>query len=117
MIRCPLFGGQQITGCVSLAPWIWGICMAPTISPDMLHVVVAYANPLRWQNRLARQLEIEKHMVASGVQLTTGECAYGERPLELVGNDAINRVQVRAKTMVWNKENLINIGISSIPEA
>jgi len=82
---------------------------------DLLHVVTVLANPLRWQSRLKLHQQFEQHMLDSGVRLTTVECAYGERPFELAPNPAINRVQVRAKTLVWNKENLLNVGISRLP--
>ena len=80
-----------------------------------LHVVTAFANPVRWVSRLAAHQAFEQHMLDSGVHLTTVECAYGERPFELPDHPHINRVRVRAKTLVWNKENLINIGISRLP--
>jgi len=83
--------------------------------PSLLHVVAAYANPMRWASRLTLQQGFERHMQAQGVCLTTVECAYGERPFELADDPAINRVRVRAKSIVWNKENLINIGISRLP--
>jgi len=84
--------------------------------PELLHVVAVFANPIRWKNRLAVHKEFEQHMLDSGVRLTTVECAYGERPFELTDHEGrINRVHVRAKTLVWNKENLINIGISRLP--
>jgi hypothetical protein len=84
---------------------------------DMLHVFVAYANPLRWANRLKAHREFEAHMLASGVKLTTIECAYGERPFELADRRGVHRVRARARTMVWNKECLLNIGIRRVPDA
>lgn len=83
---------------------------------ELLDVVCVYSNPVRWESRLNRHLEFEKHMLDSGVRLTVVECAYGERPFELPDdNPKINRVRVRAKTMTWNKECLINIGVSRLP--
>lgn len=84
---------------------------------SLLHVVAVYFNPMRWQSRKALEMAFEQHMLDSGVSLTTVECAYGERPFELPVTAGINRVQVRAKTLAWNKENLMNIGISRIPQA
>ena len=83
---------------------------------ELLHVVAVYANPIRWQNRYKTHKDFETHMLDSGVKLTTVECAYGERPYELEEHDHINRVRVRARTLVWNKECLINIGISRLPD-
>ena len=77
-----------------------------------LDVVCVYANPLRWKNRLAVHQAFEQHMLASGVNLTVVECAYGNRPFELLPTPGINRVQVRTSSLVWNKENLLNLGIA-----
>lgn len=84
--------------------------------PDLLHVVAVYSNPVRWKSRKHVHDEFEQHMLDSGVKLTTVECAYGDRPHELPDHPLINRVRVRGHTMVWNKENLINIGISRLPQ-
>ena len=81
---------------------------------DLLHVVTCIANPLRWKSRIACYHDFARHMAESGVHLTVVECAYGERPFELAA-DGVNHVAVRAKTLVWNKENLLNIGISRLP--
>lgn len=86
---------------------------------DLLHVVAVYSNPIRWASRCRLHRQFEEHMLDSGVQLTTVECAFGDRPFELgcttERHAGINRVQVRASTLVWNKESLINIGISRLP--
>lgn len=86
-----------------------------SLSPRDLHVVAVYANPVQWKNRLARHLEFENFMLKAGVSLTTVECAYGESPFVLPPTPGIQRVQVRSATVVWNKENLLNIGISRLP--
>ena len=81
---------------------------------DTLHVVTAIANPIRWESRLRLYREFEQHMLDSGVRLTVVECAYGDRPHELAGAH-INHVPVRSKTLVWNKENLLNLGFARLP--
>jgi hypothetical protein len=83
---------------------------------DLLHVVTCVSNPIRWQSRIALYKAFEQHMLASGVKLTTVECAFGERPFEL-DNRYVNHVKVRANAgaLVWNKEPLLNIGIARLP--
>ena len=54
-------------------------------------------------------------MLDSGVQLTTVECAHGDRPFVLPENPRINRVQVRTKTVLWHKENLLDLGVARLP--
>lgn len=83
----------------------------------MLDVVAVYANPIGWRSRLRLYKAFEDHMVAStNVRLTVVECAYGGRPFDLPGREGVNIVRVRSKTLVWNKENLINIGVAHLPD-
>jgi len=83
---------------------------------NLLHVVTVVYNPIDWESRLRLYREFEAHMLASGVCLTTVECALGSRPHLLGGEARVNHVGVRASTLLWNKENLINLGISRLPE-
>jgi len=82
-----------------------------------LHVVCAVFNPIRWNSRTALYKNFEQHMLDSGVSLTLVECALGNRPFMLSERPHINYIPVRAKTLAWNKENLINIGINRLPES
>ncbi|MFO1081855.1 MAG: hypothetical protein U1E23_14650 [Reyranellaceae bacterium] len=86
---------------------------------DLLHVVCAVANPMRWDSRLRLYRAFEAHMLDSGVRLTTVECAYGDRDFEVADSRHVNVVRVRANgaQMIWNKENLLNLGIARLPEA
>jgi hypothetical protein len=86
-----------------------------TLRAELLHVVSVYANPIRWSRRLQLHKEFEQHMLDSGVKLTVVECAYGERPYEL-HNEHVDYVRVRSNSLVWNKENLMNIGVTRLPE-
>lgn len=83
---------------------------------DLLDVVVPMTNPLRWKVREAQFNRFIAQMVASGVRLTVVECALGERPFMFADDPRLKtpltrHVGVRAFTVCWNKECLINIGI------
>jgi len=84
---------------------------------DLLHVVTCVGNPIRWKSRIELYEQFEAHMLDSGVHLTTVECTYGDRPSELSCDRRVNYIRVRADggALVWNKENLLNIGISRLP--
>ena len=82
---------------------------------DLLHIVTAIANPHRWESRIRLAKEAIRQWVADGAQVTVVECAYGERRHDLCGVAGITHVPVRARTLVWNKECLLNIGISRLP--
>ncbi len=47
--------------------------------------------------------------------VTLVECAYGDRPYELADLAHVNHVPVRSKTLVWNKESMVNAGIARLP--
>jgi hypothetical protein len=83
---------------------------------NLLHVVAVVSNPIRWESRIRLYRDFEQHMLDSGVNLTVVECAFGERPFEIAPRDGVNLVRVRSKTIVWNKESLINRGIQALPD-
>jgi len=82
-----------------------------------LHVVTAISNPLLLRSRITLHQAFAEHMIASGVHLTTVECAYGGRDFETASHPG-RHIGVRApgEAIVWNKENLLNIGIASLPD-
>lgn len=80
-----------------------------------LHVITVIANPARWRSRLSLYDRFERHMLASGVELTTVECAYGDEDHAIATRPGVRHVRVWAKTHVWVKENLINIGLAHLP--
>jgi len=55
-------------------------------------------------------------MLEAGVTLTVVECAFGEED-HRCAMDGVRHIPVRAKTRVWNKENLLNIGVHRSPDA
>ena len=81
-----------------------------------LHVVTAISNPCRYQSRYRLFHDFEKHVADSGAQLTVVEAAFGQRPYEITNAGNPDHVQVRIQHELWHKENLLNIGISRLPE-
>lgn len=81
---------------------------------SQLHVVTSRSNPLRWRTPDRIYRDWAQHILDSGAHLTVVECQYGDRPFtcELPG---VRHVGVRANSMVWEKERLLNIGIASLP--
>ena len=87
---------------------------------ETLHVVTCVANPLRWASReaLARKA-IASWLNAPEVAVTLVEAAHGSRPFALadLAGLRVTHVGVRATTMAWSKESLLNIGISRLEGA
>lgn len=81
-------------------------------SDNTLHVISVLSNPARWHSRY----RIFHHwMKAMGktpnVALHIVESAYGDRKHELTQATNFNHLQVRTHSELWNKENLINLGV------
>jgi hypothetical protein len=85
------------------------------MDPKLLHVVTVIYNPLLWASRIATYRAFEAAMVAAGVNLTVVECVNGDRPFQCTGTPGVTHIGVKAETLAWNKENLMNIGISRLP--
>jgi hypothetical protein len=86
---------------------------------QILHVAVAYSNPVRWASRRVLLNDFRQHMRASAnVVLHVGELAYGDRPFEVTGddpNDNSNDVQLRTSHELWHKENILNLVVQRFP--
>jgi hypothetical protein len=89
------------------------------MSIETLHVVTCVANPLRWVSRdsLARAA-VASWLKAPQVHVTLVEAAYGARGFALrdLAGARVSHVGVRATTMAWSKECLLNIGASRLPD-
>lgn len=82
---------------------------------DPLYVVAVVSNPVRYLSRYELYHRFEKHMEDSGAILYTVEAAYGERDHAVTKSDNPRHIQLRTNTELWHKENLINIGVSRLP--
>ena len=84
----------------------------------ILDIVTVVSNPIGWASRvkLARDA-INSWLKEPNVRVTLVECAHGARGYELadLADPRVTHIPVRATTLVWNKENLLNIGISRLP--
>jgi hypothetical protein len=83
---------------------------------ELLHVVAARFNPLRWSVPDRHYRDWAIHMLDSGVRLTVVEVQSGERPFA-ADLPHVTHIGVRADSWAWSKECAINIGISRVPEA
>ncbi len=83
-----------------------------------LYVVCAVSNPIRWASRIAlARAAIAGWLTEPNVHVTIVECAYGARAYDLADMTSarVQHVPVRATTMAWSKENLLNIGVARLP--
>jgi hypothetical protein len=86
------------------------------VRPDLLHVVTCVSNPVRYRSRWRLYERFAAQMARAGVNLLTVELAYGERPFEVTKPGRRDQVQLRSRSELWSKENLLNIGFAHLPE-
>jgi hypothetical protein len=83
-----------------------------------LDIVTVIANPLGLKSRIAlARRAIANWLDEPNVRITLVECAYGSRGYELadLASVGVRHIPVRARTLVWNKESLCNLGTAHLP--
>jgi len=85
------------------------------LEPHQLHVFAARSNPLRWTATHHNWLRFAQSMLDAGVTLTVIECAFGEED-HVCAMDGVRHIPVRAKTRVWNKENVPRVCAQGLPQ-
>ncbi|CAF1687148.1 unnamed protein product, partial [Adineta ricciae] len=88
-----------------------------------LAIITVMFNPVRYQTRYRRYRQFAYHMARSGVNLFTIECIfesatrYGLPPqrFEVTQPNNPQHFQVIAPSIIWMKENLINIVVQQLP--
>lgn len=83
-----------------------------TPCPD-LWCITPYFNPAHYRTRPANYARFAAPLRAAGIPLLTVECAFGDDPFELPPGPEV--MQVRAPDVLWQKERLINLGVSRLP--
>ncbi len=84
-------------------------------SDSTLHVIGVLSNPVRYHSRyrLARKW-LKEMEETEGVQVHVVEAAYGDREWEVTEKGNPRHLQVRIKSEIWIKENLINLGVKHL---
>jgi hypothetical protein len=90
--------------------------MGHDMRANLLHVFTCYANPLRWWTRRENFHRFEHHILALGLPLTRVECSYGRRDWDLPERPGVKRVRVRARDVLWHKENLLGFAAQRTPD-
>jgi len=78
-------------------------------------VITAYYNPCGYKSRRYNYDQFSQAMKNSGIPLLTVECAFGDQPFNLPGE--IDTVRLRSKSVIWQKERLLNLATSWLPKS
>lgn len=85
-------------------------------SSDLVYIITVYFNPVQSERRF--QLHTEFHQRLKGnknVILVTIECAFNNSPFEVTSpNKEPLEIQIKSNSILWIKENLINIGLQKL---
>jgi len=79
------------------------------------YVISVITNPMRYKQRTKLFLEFMARMQNYKVNHVVVECVHGERPFEVTHPSNPWHIQLRTKSVVWMKENLINIALNRLP--
>lgn len=80
-----------------------------------LWVITVYYNPCGYKSRRSTYDAFVQTMRDSGINVLTVECAFGDDPFELPPLHDV--IKIRSNSLLWQKERLINIGASYLPES
>lgn len=80
---------------------------------NKLAVITTYYNPTRYKTRRINFEKFKAGIEASGAQLVTIECTFGDEEPELPPSDDV--IHVKSNSVVWQKERLLNIAARSLP--
>lgn len=82
-----------------------------------LHVAACYSNPFRWRTRRELANDFRRHMsLLPNVRLHMIELAYGDRPFEVTSSECSDDIQVRTRSELFHKENLLNLAVQCFPD-
>jgi hypothetical protein len=93
--------------------------------PDLSNfaVITVIFNPIRYKSRYDHYQKFEAHMSQSGIYLITVECIFESAPrfglpqqnFEITRVSDRHHIQLKAPSIIWMKENLINIAVQRLP--
>lgn len=76
-------------------------------------VITTYFNPCGYATRRRNYDLFVEGMRRAGVPCITVECAFGDAPFELP--QSLDVIQIRSRTLLWQKERLLNLAASWLP--
>jgi len=92
---------------------------------DLNHfaVITVLFNPIRYRSKVELYHKFDQHMTRSGITLLTVECIFekeerlglSNQKFEITRETDQRHLQIRAPSVLWLKENLINIAAKRLP--
>ena len=97
----------------------------PKYDLNNLAVITVIFNPVKYKSRYERYHKFDEHMSRCGVTLLTVECIFDcseqlglpRQKFEVTRHDDNRHLQLRTPSVLWLKENLINLAIRRLPDS
>lgn len=80
---------------------------------DRLCVIAVYFNPAKYQALFNNYLKFSERIRRQQIKLITVECAFNDDEFQIP--PAEDTYHLRSQSVMWQKERLINFGISKLP--
>lgn len=95
----------------------------PKYNLDHFGVITILFNPMKYKSRYEWYHRFDEHMSRSNVTLLTVECIFDcaddidlpQQKFEVTRPNDPRHLQIRAPSVLWLKENLINIAVKRLP--
>jgi hypothetical protein len=78
-----------------------------------LWAVTSYYNPMGYESRRTNYDIFIGLLRESGINVLTVECAFGDQPFDLP--ESIDVVRVHSKSLLWQKERILNLALPWLP--
>ena len=90
----------------------------PQDLPGTFWGVTVFFNPTGYANKLENYKKFRESSQRQGLNLLAVELGFGDKPFELVRNDADILIQLRGSEgcVLWQKEALLNVALKNLPE-
>ena len=83
---------------------------------ENFYVISVMTNPERYAQRPKLFKEFMARMQNYKVNHVVVECVQGDRPYEVTDDKNPMHIQLRTRSVLWMKENLVNIAIARLPQ-
>lgn len=77
--------------------------------------ITTFFNPGQYSNKIENYRTFKESSKKQGLNLLCVELAYGDDKFELTENDADILIQLKASDVMWQRERLVNIGLTKLP--
>ncbi len=87
----------------------------PCSLPGELWALTCYFNPSNYRSKPENFRAFRSGLAATGVPLCLVELAFDDQPFMFTSSDAEQLIQIRGGAICWQKERLLNLGLSALP--